>query len=266
MVKKASRKKSKAKNRKPGKRASTSGTSAVGASTAAATGSAAGKGDATDVSAAAFQPGAFQPDVFQTGEVKPSASTAPTEARLEIGTPTLTEHPAGAVKLNAAVQSTGGEVSPPHELKAEGLTTAPPELGTSALWAGAGGVATNPFVLPSPVPITPTIYPDSPQGAIIVQNFITIDVRGVDYRNFEKHIGALVDELRKSNEIAGEVRDKLLADMTAGRAILSGPKPDRNLVQLLLVLPLKWIALVAVGGIIGDHASQALDALLKLLM
>jgi hypothetical protein len=53
-------------------------------------------------------------------------------------------------KLSAAVQATGSEINPPHELKAEGLTTAPPELGTPALeiMAGAGNLRLDSFVMP----------------------------------------------------------------------------------------------------------------------
>jgi hypothetical protein len=53
---------------------------------------------------------------------------------------------------------------------------------------------------------------------------------------------ALLVELRQSNAIAGEVRDKLNAETKAGEAILSGPKPDRTMVYMLLVRPLRYIA------------------------
>ena len=47
--------------------------------------------------------------------------------------------------------------------------------------------------------------------------------------------------------------------------MLWAPKPDRNLIQTLLVHPLAWMSLAALGGIIGDHADQALNLLLRML-
>ena len=54
--------------------------------------------------------------------------------------------------------------------------------------------------------------------------------------------------------------------MTAGRELLKGPKPSRDLIDLLLVRPLEFLVKAAAAAIIGDLAGQALDALLKMMM
>jgi len=78
---------------------------------------------------------------------------------------------------------------------------------------------------------------------------------------------ALVKQLQvgRSNEISGEVCAQLLSEMTAGREILKGPNPSRDLIDLLLVRPLKYLAEKAAGAIIGILAGEALELLLKML-
>ena len=63
---------------------------------------------------------------------------------------------------------------------------------------------------------------------ITVQNHITIDVHDTEFGAFKEAIHELTDELRRSNEIAGEAREKLLAEIRAGIEILKSPKPDRT--------------------------------------
>lgn len=116
------------------------------------------------------------------------------------------------------------------------------------------------------IPIVPTLYPGEPAtGAIIVQNFITINTGSVEFRDFNEKFGELIEELHRSNELAGEVREKLIAEMAAGRTILQSPKPDPKLIDLLLKRPLSYIAGKAGGAAIGTLASAALMALLKLI-
>ncbi|MGA8955957.1 MAG: hypothetical protein WB503_11265, partial [Pseudolabrys sp.] len=150
-------------------------------------------------------------------------------------------------KLSPAVQSTVGEVSPSPAL---GISTTSPEV----------------IVIPAPIPITPTVYPDSPQGTVIVENYITINAQSV--QNFNIQMDALVKQLQfgGSNEISGDVCAQILSEITAGRALLEGPNPSRDLIDLLLVRPLKYLAEKAAGAIIGTLAGQALVALLKMMM
>jgi len=113
--------------------------------------------------------------------------------------------------------------------------------------------------------IAPTQYPTDPAtGIIVVQNFISINLGGEQFREFNANMGELLTELRRSNEISGEVREKLLAEMEAGMAILKSPKPDPKLVDLLLRRSLAYVADKAVGTIISTLAATALMALLKM--
>jgi hypothetical protein len=120
-------------------------------------------------------------------------------------------------------------------------------------------------VLPAPISIFPTVYPQEPSGTITVQNYITINVHSADFHTLENTMGQLLAEMRKSNAIAGEVRDKLIAEINAGMTILKSPKPTRGLIDLLLVRPLKYIAEKAAGATIGGLAGAALTVLLRMM-
>jgi hypothetical protein len=118
----------------------------------------------------------------------------------------------------------------------------------------------------APVPVTPTVYPDSPQAIeVTVQNHVRINLQSEEFRRFSNNIEALISELRVSNEISGEVKDKLISELSAGRGLLAGPKPQRGLIDLLLVSPLKWLIEKSGSAIIGKLAGDALDWLLKML-
>jgi hypothetical protein len=118
----------------------------------------------------------------------------------------------------------------------------------------------------SPISIVPTVYPQEPSGgSITVQNHITITVHSADFHALENTMGQLLPEMRKSNAIGGEVRDKLVAEINAGITILKSPKPDRGLIDLFLVRPLKYIAEKAAGATIGGLAGAALRVLLRMM-
>ena len=171
-------------------------------------------------------------------------------------------------KLSTAVQSTIGEVTPPHALEGAGLTVGSPKIGTPELTeviAGAGSLRGDSFIMPSPVPITPTVYPDSPRGTIIVQNHVTINIQSAEFNRFNKNLESLIGELHRSNEISGEVRDQLVSELLAGREIIGAPKPQRDLIDLLLVKPLKWLAEKSGSAIIGKLAGDALAWLLRMI-
>jgi len=153
--------------------------------------------------------------------------------------PTPYEVAASRRKLSAALRSTDGEVSPPPAA---------------------------PFVLPKALPITPTIYPDSPHGAIIVQNHITINITTDEFRHFNTNFELLISELRYSNEISGELRDQLLSELKAGREIITGPKPQRDLVDLLFLRPLKWLAEKSGSAVVSKLAADVLTWLLRIIV
>ena len=113
--------------------------------------------------------------------------------------------------------------------------------------------------------ITPTEYPSDPiDGIVIVHNFISIDFAGETFRKFNANIAELLTELRRSNEISGEVREKLAFEIEAGLTILKSPKPDPKLIDLLLKRPLTYVVDKAAGTIISTLAATALMALLKM--
>jgi hypothetical protein len=115
------------------------------------------------------------------------------------------------------------------------------------------------------IPIVPTLYPVEPaNGVVVVQNFITINTNSVEFREFTERIGELIAKIQQSNEISGEVRDKLISEMVAGISILKSPKPDPKLIDLLLRRPLIYIADKATGAAIGALATAAVLALAKL--
>jgi hypothetical protein len=168
-------------------------------------------------------------------------------------------------KLSPAVQSTAGEVKPPEVPRAAAgfkKGYGPPPF---SFMAGVSSMVPDTIILPAPVPITPTVYPDSPQGTVIVQNHVTINIQSEEFRRFNKNFQASIDELRKSNEIWGELRDKLLSELRAGEEIITGPKPQRDLIELLLVKPLKWLAEKSGSAVIAKLALDALAWLSKML-
>jgi hypothetical protein len=109
--------------------------------------------------------------------------------------------------------------------------------------------------------LTPTGYPSDLSGPITVKNFITININGEDYEKLGETMDRLLVELRQSNTIAGEIRDKLIAEMEAGLKILASPKPDPKLIEVLLIRPLKYIGDKTAGPIIGALALAALAAI-----
>jgi hypothetical protein len=119
-------------------------------------------------------------------------------------------------------------------------------------------------VVKAPIPIVPTLYPEEPGGAVIVHNHITINVNSADFAKFSAQIGELLNHIDRSNEMSPEVRAKAIGEITAGMAIAKSPKPDRDLIRLLLINPLKWIAEKAGSALISKLATDALALLLKI--
>ena len=162
--------------------------------------------------------------------------------------PTRYDIAASLRKLSAAMRSTSGEVRPPSAPL--DISTSPPEVR----------------VVPPPGLITPTVYPDSPQGPLIIHNHITINIRTNEFKQFNTDFELLIRELRYSNEISGEIRDQLLSELKAGREIITGPKPQRDLIDLLLVRPLKWLAEKSGSAIVSKLAADALTWLFKIIV
>jgi hypothetical protein len=129
--------------------------------------------------------------------------------------------------------------------------------------AAIASSTTQTVPVPPPQPITPTVYPGEPSGTVIVQNQITINVHSTDFRKFEAKLDELLEAIRRSNEISGEVRDQLKAEITAGRTLLKAPKADRTWIDFLLVRPLRYLAEKVGSAVISKLATDALEWLLK---
>jgi hypothetical protein len=152
----------------------------------------------------------------------------------------------------------------PGAFQQSAFQTAP----TRAVWDDQGNFVGNAAIQTAPTPIVPvelTVYPDDPQGQLVVQNYVTINIQSRDFKQFEKTLADLVGELRRSNEIAGEIRDKLVSEMQAGREVIAGPKPQRSLIDLFLKRPLQWLAEKAGSAVISKLATEAFDLLMKLI-
>jgi hypothetical protein len=144
-------------------------------------------------------------------------------------------------------------------------TLGTPETPIALHAAGATLSADSSFIADAQimVPIIPTVYPSDPTaGTIIVQNYITITDRAA-LEEFNSKMTELCELMRRSNEIAGETRDKLLGEIAAGMALLNAPKPDPKMIQLLLRRPLMYVSEKAAGAIIGALAVTALGLLGK---
>ena len=169
--------------------------------------------------------------------------------------------PASQQELSPAVQSTQGVIEP---LPAA-VSNAPLEERIDARLQGVSNMRADVIVIPAPVPITPTVYPDSPQGTITVQNHITINIQSAEFSRFDKNLEALIGELHGSNEISGEVRDQLVSELWAGREIIGAPKPQHDLIDLLLVRPLIWLIEKSGSAMVSKLAGDALGWLIKML-
>jgi hypothetical protein len=94
-----------------------------------------------------------------------------------------------------------------------------------------GSVETE--VIRATVAITPTLY-SSEGGGVVLHNYITINLDSAAFREFNTQMNDLLLLLRQSNEISGETREQLIAEMKAGMEILTSRKPDPKLNDLFL--------------------------------
>jgi hypothetical protein len=154
-----------------------------------------------------------------------------------------------------------------HARTAVTSETIRPPLDVGIAGSGASRVSSRAelALTPQPVTIVPTPYPTGPTAPLVVHGALVIDVRSAEFREFSAKLDDLVREMRHSNEIAGETRDQLIAELQAGRDLLIAPKADRKWVDALLVHPLKWLAEKAGSAIVGGLALEALKLLLHML-
>jgi hypothetical protein len=91
-------------------------------------------------------------------------------------------------------------------------------------------------------PNVESIYPKEPTGALVSPHHITINQAQAEFGEFNAKVDDLLALLRESNQFSDEVRDQLIAEILAGRALLGAPKADPILVERFLTNPLKYIA------------------------
>jgi hypothetical protein len=91
-------------------------------------------------------------------------------------------------------------------------------------------------------PNVESIYPEEPSGNLVAPNHTTIDRGRAEFTEFNAKVDDLLTLLRESHEFSGEVRDQLIAEISAGRALLGAPKVDPILLERFLVNPLAYIA------------------------
>jgi hypothetical protein len=179
----------------------------------------------------------------------------------ETGTELSTGLRRRSVVGDAALPSNSG-------LSFESIANPPRKVsGAAAALSGEGELAAEATIRPGRVTIVPTPYPSDPAAPLVVSGYVFIDMRSAEFGELNAKLDQLIRLLNQnqSNLIAGETRDQLIAEIQAGQRILTAPKPDRNLIEALLMHPLTWIAGAAGAGIIGDHANEALNLLLRML-
>ena len=126
-----------------------------------------------------------------------------------------------------------------------------------------GGSASPPQ--PNNFSIAPTQYPSDPTVPLVISGHVRIDVRSAEFLEFSAKIDLIIGLLAESNEIAGDTRDQLLAEIKAGMSILTAPYADQNLINVLLKEPLVWLAGAASTGIIGGLAYDAVQLLIHMI-
>jgi hypothetical protein len=140
-----------------------------------------------------------------------------------------------------------------------------PQAPLAASSGGQSSARAELTLTPKPVTIVPTPYPADPAAPLVISGYVRIDVRSAEFGELNAKLDELIRLVGQSNQIAGETRDQLFAEIQAGRTILAAPKPDRNLIEALLVHSLTWIVAAAGSGIIGECANEALHLLLRML-
>lgn len=122
-------------------------------------------------------------------------------------------------------------------------------------------VSADAKVVPAPVTLGPTIFPQGIGGPVFVADTITINIQGEGYQELKAVLGELTEQIRKSNEAAVEVRRQLTGQLAAGQIIAETPKPDRGALRKYLVDTLRSIVQEFKSQGIRDLAAKALKLL-----
>jgi hypothetical protein len=146
-----------------------------------------------------------------------------------------------------------------------GVHAQAPPLPLSAAAAAKVSARAELTLTPEPVTIVPTPYPDDPGAPLVVSDYVRIDVRSAEFSELNAKLDRIVGLLDRSNQFSSDTQKQLATEIQAGRTLLTAPKPDRTLIQLLLTHPLHFIATAAAGAIIGQYAIEALQLLQQIL-
>jgi hypothetical protein len=111
---------------------------------------------------------------------------------------------------------------------------------------------------PAPLTIVPTPYPREPGAPLVVHGSLNIDPRSPGLQELSAKLDQIIGLLAGSNLFAIETRNQLAAEIQAGKALATAPKPNTELLKAVLVNPLVFIACAAASAIIGELALQAL--------
>jgi hypothetical protein len=117
------------------------------------------------------------------------------------------------------------------------------------------------WVSPKRITLVPTPYPHDTSAPLVVPDYLQVDTSSPAFIEFSSQLDNVIQLLGKSNRIASETREQLIAEIKAGREILISPRPNRALLRLLLERPLRFIAEAAAAAVIGGLATRALDYL-----
>ncbi|MGP0095212.1 MAG: hypothetical protein ACLPKB_35455 [Xanthobacteraceae bacterium] len=142
--------------------------------------------------------------------------------------------------------------------------SSPIGIGVAAGVQTSAAISVETAVTRATISILPTLYPEDPGGAVIVQNHVTINIDSAPFHELSAKLDEVCDLLRQSNAIAGETQEKLIAEIAAGITLLKSPKPDPKMIDLLLKRPLMFIVERGSGAIVGAAAAGALALLGRL--
>ncbi len=114
---------------------------------------------------------------------------------------------------------------------------------------------------------TATTYDDL-AGADLVpaaDRMVTIGHNNPEYIDVVAGVDALISAVAGSNELRADDRDRLSAELRAGRELLNLVRVPLGLLRRTLETPVKWILASAMGGIVGNQAYALLPTLSQFL-
>jgi hypothetical protein len=140
-------------------------------------------------------------------------SNRPRREHVEVkGVPGAGTAPVGVSSRNTGFPGAGHDADttaariaalPPRASNAVLAPVGTPETPTPLREKLSGGtLVADSFVIPAPVLVVPTVYPENPAtGTVIVQNHITINVDGADFGALITKLDELRAELRRSQGV-----------------------------------------------------------------